>query len=128
MCLYREGLGMSIKDNEYWVKNGYTIVRMSRKEHNKLLPTKINIFRDGRYFLRVSEEKMFAFYTKANILGKIFATMLLPITIIVEGLSNIEGVWQSYLKILDGCYSSIIKIDKVHKIELIEEVIKIDRA
>ena len=53
---------------------------------------------------------------------------LLPITIIVEGLSNIEGVWQSYLKILDGCYSSIIKIDKVHKIELIEEVIKIDRA
>jgi hypothetical protein len=113
-----------ISADEYWLKNGYVIVKLSRKDHNKLLPTRINIFRNGRYFLKETEEKRFAFYTKTNILGKIFATIFLPITIITEGVVNVKDVWQDYLGILEGAYSSFRKIDNIHLIDLLDKKLK----
>lgn len=114
----------NISADEYWLKNGYAIVKLSRKDHNKLLPTKINIFRNGRYFLKETEEKRFAFYTKTNILGKLFATIFLPITIVISGVINVKDVWQGYLRILDGGYSGFKKIDNIYLIDLLDKKLK----
>jgi hypothetical protein len=113
-----------ISADEYWLKNGYAIVKLSRKDHNKLLPTRIKIFKNGRYFLKETEEKRFAYYTKVNILGKLFATIALPIAIIIGGVINIKEIWQGYLSVLNGGYSGFRRIDNIHLIDLLDKKLK----
>lgn len=82
---------------------GYTEIRLSRKAHRQVFPGgKFPIHRKGRYFIKgdVDTPYCVAHYTQFNILGKLYATLTLPLEIILQGLSDTSRTWGRYMDIM----------------------------
>ncbi len=77
------------------LKNGYKKVKLTKKQHNKLLPnTKIKWSERYEYYI---SDDAFITHRFAGILWKILITITLPLWVLFHGIENFKELMNEYL-------------------------------
>lgn len=104
-------------------KNQYERLKISRRNHNILFPhRKLGLFKKARYYLTVDGNK-FVLAIGINFLGKIVVTILLPLTIILEGVSNTKSIFKEYKSLIKNESQNLDDINKGG--ELFDKIMKV---
>ena len=104
-------------------KNQYERLKISRRNHNILFPyKKLGLFKKARYYLTVDGNK-FVLAISINFLGKIVVIALLPLTIVLEGVSNTKSIFKEYRSLIKDKSQNLDDVNK--GVELFDKIMKV---